>query len=312
MRDYYVLLLVGALGGVTAAVMLALAAFTLGVGTGERAVSSAARPFTPTPTPTSLPTILPAFAETVNLTDTSLPTNTAVPSNTPVVATQTPSATSTPVPSPEPTPTATPAPFVAREYPERRPDGSVWLVHQWSDGRFEDVRQLMPPSTPTPTPAPSIVREYWEARAGGSYWYVRQWSDGRHEDVSEYRPAPGAQPAPPTAPPPNSVFVQSHLELMLAPSDWQDIPIPVGPAQRFGGSVWVKAGGAVIFSIVAPNGVARWLPVGSRLAPYVTVQGTPYTFDVSPTGSEPSRLRIDNGHWFVSSDVVLDYWYQVQ
>lgn len=47
-----------------------------------------------------------------------------------------------PTPTVRPFPTATPrpqpiaTPFIIKEYPERRPDGGVYLVQQWSDGRF--------------------------------------------------------------------------------------------------------------------------------------------------------------------------------
>lgn len=56
-----------------------------------------------------------------------------------------------------PTSTPTLAPVPSREYSERRADGSVWLVRQWSDGRYEDLRQVTAAWTVTMSPVPTAT-----------------------------------------------------------------------------------------------------------------------------------------------------------
>lgn len=103
----------------------------------------------------------------------------------------------TPTPAPDPVTEYWEAPHeVIREYPERRADGSVWLVREWSRawspfGRFEDVAQVerspspAPTTTATPSPpsAPFVVRSYMEQHPHRSFWAIREWSDGRREVV---------------------------------------------------------------------------------------------------------------------------------
>lgn len=48
-------------------------------------------------------------------------------------------------PAAAPLPIAQPARSIVREYPERRADGSVWIVRLWSDGQYQDMAQLEPP-----------------------------------------------------------------------------------------------------------------------------------------------------------------------
>lgn len=60
----------------------------------------------------------------------------------------------TPVPPTGTTRPPTPTPYALREYPQRQQDGSVVLVRQWSDGRYETLREIEPPYTPTPTAVP--------------------------------------------------------------------------------------------------------------------------------------------------------------
>ncbi len=110
---------------------------------------------TATPTPTPTPTV------TATPTATVAPTVTAVPTPT-VTATATPSPTATPrpaaaaIPAPYTAPAPTEALYIIREYPERRDDGSLWLVRQWSNGKFENVAQLELPPTSVPTePVPT-------------------------------------------------------------------------------------------------------------------------------------------------------------
>lgn len=51
-------------------------------------------------------------------------------------------------------PAASPAHTLLRpDWSEERPDGSVWLVRQWSDGSFEDLKQIKPPTAAAARPA---------------------------------------------------------------------------------------------------------------------------------------------------------------
>ncbi len=101
---------------------------------------------TTVPDTTSTATSVPTFAPT--------PTATRMETSTPA-ATSTRQPELTPTASSTVTPTVTPTPCVPREYPERRADGSVWLVRQGCDGRYENVRRVTPPYTPTPAPRPT-------------------------------------------------------------------------------------------------------------------------------------------------------------
>lgn len=123
---------------------------------------------------------LTAIAPTA--TATLLPTATALP--------PTPTATAVPAsPTPVP-PTSTPTPYVIKEYPERRADGSVWVVRQWSTGRYEDVRQASPavsaviPTAVTRIPSCTIVDQRFAVAANYQRWFDLPLQQG--ERISGY------------------------------------------------------------------------------------------------------------------------------
>jgi len=107
------------------------------------------------------------------------------------------------------------------------------------------------------------------------------------------------------------VVATVHTEFVLRPGAIRTVTIPnVGYGHRFGGIISVKDGRRVIFSVVGPTGVRRSLPVGGEWLDEVPVNGGPYSFAVTMVWDEPNTLRFENRGWFLSSDVVLDYWYE--
>lgn len=68
-------------------------------------------------------------------------------------------------------------PYIVREYPERREDGSVWLVRQWSNGRYESIGQVEMAYTPTPQPAAKTQPQIPSCGISVGYEFGRLWTD---------------------------------------------------------------------------------------------------------------------------------------
>ena len=97
-------------------------------------------------------------------------------------------------------PDSTPTPTVVRVYPERKADGSVAEITQWSDGSFASRLASAPPPEISASPpeiiarpkawgvsrtiawpprsTPQVTRVYPERQADGSVAEISQWSDG--------------------------------------------------------------------------------------------------------------------------------------
>ena len=58
-----------------------------------------------------------------------------------------PTPTAAPRPTDVPRPRPSPTPYVVREYPQRDSDGSVWMIRQWSDGRYTKGAMVSPAPT---------------------------------------------------------------------------------------------------------------------------------------------------------------------
>ncbi len=72
--------------------------------------------------------------------------------------------------------------YAVREYPEQRADGSVVYVFVWDNGNYSVA-----------------VRQYSERREDGSVWLVRQWQDGTYAARRQEASAP-TTPSAPTPP----------------------------------------------------------------------------------------------------------------
>lgn len=57
------------------------------------------------------------------------------------------------VAAPAPAPAAPARTLLRPDFPEKRADGSIWMVRQWSDGSYQDLYQIQPPTAPA-APAP--------------------------------------------------------------------------------------------------------------------------------------------------------------
>lgn len=101
---------------------------------------------------------------------------------------------------------------VSRQYSERRTDGSVWLVSQWTDGHFSEslITAARPTSTPvparsptaTPRPAPRYPliapptddTRFWcvtaNPRCSRDPWWV-EWDALQNTEIVEFQFAPG-------------------------------------------------------------------------------------------------------------------------
>lgn len=126
-------------------------------------------PISPTPTPAPFvngilqsndpyPTLTPAPTDTPLIFPDQLTPfiPTLTPRTAPTLFVAAPTAVPTEPPKATPIPlTSTPTAFVQRTYWERRADGNLYHVEQWSDGRFTTIGEMTAtPAPPTLTPIP--------------------------------------------------------------------------------------------------------------------------------------------------------------
>ena len=193
------------------------------------------------------------------------------------------------------------APYVVRDYTERRTDGSVWQVRQWSDGRYESVQEISPSYTPTPPPTATpvqpastmtatpnplafVVRSYYEDRPEGAnceaFHNVYQWSDGHYTLVC----------------PKYAGTASDHLIVPHGSTRYYPLPFP-GDATR----IVVLINSDVAVRVTAPEkGYAFTTNTASNVVPIMSWV---------KSGDQIPAIRIENYWWFLTANVSLDITY---